>query len=311
LTRYGLGERWCYVDARGGYHGLAQQQIMNVLRSADLFLDIGSHGTWLAEAAEARLRVLVDGEPGATQMKWEKKLAAGETLPTYDYYFSNGANIGTARSTAPTAGRMWRPLFNPVVVDLFDTPPAPANAPFTTVMNWQAHAPLEFSGTIYGQKAVEFEKFILLPRLCTMPLEVAVSGKAPAQEMLACGWRLKSGREVTMTFDSYRQYIADSRGEFSVCKNVYVATHSGWFSDRSAAYLASGRPVVLQATGFEAHLPCGRGLFAAGTVEEAAAALEEIGSDYDRHARWAREVAREHLDTRSVLGRLLDELGVC
>jgi hypothetical protein len=310
LARFGLAERWCYVDAHECYHGISRQRAAEIFRTADLFVDIGTHGTWLAEAAQAKLRILVDGEPGSTQMKWEKKLADGGALPTYDNYFTNGANVGTGRSTAPTAGRAWQPLFNPVVVDLFDSPPAPQGAPFTTVMNWQAHTPTQFNGTTYGQKDVEFEKFMNLPRLSKVPLEVAVSGKVPAAQLFASGWRLKSGWEVTVTFDSYRQYITDSRGEFSVCKNVYVATNSGWFSDRSAAYLASGRPVVLQATGFEAHLPCGRGLVAVCTPEEAAAALDEVSLDYDRHSNWAREVAREHLDTWRVLGRLLAQLGI-
>jgi hypothetical protein len=147
-----------------------------------------------------------------------------------------------------------------------------------------------------------------LPRLSAVPLEVAIAGKVPAAQLRACGWRLRNAQEVTVTFDSYRQYIADSSGEFSVCKHVYVATNSGWFSDRSAAYLASGRPVILEATGFEAHLPCGRGLFAVRTPEEAAAALDEINRDYDRHANWARQVARDHLEATLVLGRLLFEL---
>jgi hypothetical protein len=106
------------------------------------------------------------------------------------------------------------------------------------------------------------------------------------------------------------QYIRDSKGEFTVCKNVFVATNSGWFSDRSAAYLAAGRPVVMQETGFSQHLPCGRGLFAVHTIEEAASAIEEINRDYNRHSRWARQLAREYLAANVVLGKFLGELGL-
>jgi hypothetical protein len=113
-----------------------------------------------------------------------------------------------------------------------------------------------------------------------------------------------------MSFDSWRDYIRASRGEFSVCKNVYVATNSGWFSDRSACYLASGRPVVMQDTGFSAHLPCGRGLFAVRNAEEAAAAIAEINGNYQRHSRAARALASEFLDTGIVLRKFLRELGV-
>src|SRR5262249_5514723 len=124
------------------------------------------------------------------------------------------------------------------------------------------------------------------------------------------GWRVRDAHEVTATFDAYMDYIRASRGEFSVCKNVFVATASGWFSDRSAAYMAAGRPVVLEDTGFGEHLPCGRGLFAVCSSEEAAEALAEIDGDYRRHSTWAREVAREHLDAGVVLGKFLQEIGI-
>ena len=310
LTQFGLHDKWCFVDVHDHYHGLSRGHVKAVFKSADLFVDIGTHGTWLSEAADAGLRVLVDGEPGFRQMKMEKSLAAGEVLPSYDFYYSNGANVGTYRSTAPTAGKQWRPLFNPVVVSLFPLQPVSADAPFTTVMHWQAHEPIEFNNKIYGQKDVEFEKFNSLPGLTTTPLEIAVSGKnVPTKQLTDSGWRVRNAHDVTVSFDSYREYIRASRGEFSVCKNVFVATNSGWFSDRSAAYLASGRPVIMQDTGFSAHLPCGQGLFAVHTVDEAAAAIDEINSDYERHSKWARDIAIEYLDAPKVLGKFLHELG--
>ena len=311
LARFGLRDRWCFVDAQGVYHGLSRWRVEEVFRTADLFLDMGTHGAWLPEAAGTRLRVLGDGEPGFTQIKMEKRLAAGEELPVYDLYYTAGANVARGRSTAPAAGKEWRLLFHPVVAEMFRAEPAAADAPFTTVMNWQSHPPVEFKGKSYGQKDVEFAKFMELPRRTAAHLEVAVSGKdVPLARLEEAGWRVRDAHEVTASFDTFRDYIRASRGEFGVCKNVFVETRSGWFSDRSAAYLASGRPVVLQDTGFGEHLPCGRGLFAVGTVEEAAAALEEINRDYVRHSEWAREVAAEHLDASKVLGRFLGELGL-
>jgi hypothetical protein len=178
-------------------------------------------------------------------------------------------------------------------------------------MNWQSYGPVTYNGQVYGHKDVEFEKFIDLPQQTAVPLEAAVSGnQTPRERLRRAGWRLRDAHAVTASFDSFRDYLAASRGEFGVCKNGFVATHSGWFSDRSAAYLANGRPVVLQETGFSAHLPCGRGLFAVQTADEAAAALEAIRGDYDRHARWARDVATEHLEASRVLGLFLSELGV-
>ncbi len=311
LGRFGFGGRWCFVDAAGRYHGLTRDEIEDVFHSTDLFVDMGTHGSWLAEAKGAKLRVLVEAEPGFTQMKMAHRLAAGEVLAEYDMHYSIGRNIGTDASTAPRAGKRWRPVFNPVVPELFETTPAPADAPFTTIMNWRAHGTMIFEGQEFGQKDVELERFVDLPTRTVVPLEMAVAGEdVPADTLRAKGWRLRSAHAVTISVDSFRDYIRASRGEFSVCKNVFVATRSGWFSDRSAAYLASGRPVIVQDTGFSAHLPCGEGLFAVQTAAEAAAALDEVAANYVRHSKAAREIAEEHLAAVKVLRRFLDELGV-
>ncbi|MBZ5609853.1 MAG: hypothetical protein LAP38_16450 [Acidobacteriia bacterium] len=311
LARHGLEKRWCFVDFGKTYHGCERASIEDVLRAADLFVDMGSHGLWLDEAASIPLRVFVDGEPGYRQMMFETTGREGHALPEYERYYSVGLNVGTPACIAPDAGKHWRPIFDPVVTDLFSCEPPPTRAPFTTVMSWQAHSPIEFNGVTYGQKDVEFAKFMDLPCRVKAPMELAISGKnTPIDLLKKQGWRLLDSFRVTLTFDSWQDYIRGSRGEFSVAKNVFVATNSGFFSDRSAAYLASGRPVVMQETGFSAHLPCGSGLFAVRNVEEAAAAIDSIESDYTRHSRDAREIAVEYLDTRRVLGNFLRELGL-
>jgi hypothetical protein len=311
LARFDLADKWCFVDAAGRYHGLSREHVEAVFKSAELFVDMGTHGSWLEEATGAGLRVLIDGEPGFTQMKMEKRLAAGGEPPDYDVYYTTGRNVGTENSTAPTAGKQWRPLFHPVVVSLFCPQVVNVDAPFTTVMNWQSYEPLEYNGTTYGHKDVEFKKFIDLPSLATTPVELAVSGEnVPFEHLINTGWRIRDAHRITASVESFKNYIYASKGELSVCKNGYVMTNCGWFSDRSAAYLASSRPVVMQDTGFSAHIPCGQGLFAVCTVDEAAAAINEISSDYERHSTWAREVAIEYLDAPRVLGRFLHELGV-
>jgi hypothetical protein len=310
LETVGLQDRWCFVDAYGSYFGLTRTQIEDVFRTADVFVDMGTHGAWMAEATGG-VRVLLEGEPGFTQMKMEKRLANGERLPEYDYYYSAGGNVGTARSSAPTAGCAWRHLRHPVVMDAWSEVPAPADAPFTTVMNWQSHDRFEFEGIEYGQKDLEFERFVGLPGMTKARMEVAVSGRrVPVQRLIAAGWQVRDAHAVTASVESFVDYIQCSRGEFSVCKQVFVATTTGWFSDRSAAYLASGRPVVLQDTGFASHLPVGHGLFAVKDAEEAAAAVDAVSGDYDNHAKWAREVASEYLDATKVLATFLDEIGI-
>jgi hypothetical protein len=164
---------------------------------------------------------------------------------------------------------------------------------------------------VYGQKNIEFEKFVELPKRVTASMEVAVAGKKlPIDWLNAHGWGVVDARKATLSFDSFRSYIQASRGEFSVCKNVFVANQTGWFSDRSAAYLASGRPVVMQETGFSRHLPCGEGLFAFQNLEQAEKAINLIEADYERHSASAREVAYEYLDTGIILRNFLETLGI-
>jgi hypothetical protein len=265
---------------------------------------------WPEESAKVRKRILVDGEPGFTQMQMERRLASRKPIE-YDCYFTVGQNIGTERSVVPTAGKRWSHTYHPVVVDLFPQTLPASDGPFTTIMSWQAHEPIEFNGVTYGQKDLEFPKFMDLPSRTTVPLELAASGRdMPKDKLLACGWRLRNSNAATATYDLWKDYISGSKGEFSVCKNVFVATNSGWFSDRSAIYLASGRPVVMQDTGFSEHLPCGRGLFAVRSVEQAAAAIEEVNGNYENHSKWARELAMEYLDASKVLGKMLCEIGL-
>lgn len=310
LARFALQDRWCYVDVQGYYHGLSRDRVEAVFQSADLFIDLGTPGAWNEEAGGAALKVLIDGRPGRSQMRMELRAAADAVEPRYDYYYTVGRNIGTASSTAPTAGKQWRPIFYPVILDLAPASPVSPDAPFTTVMAW-AHEPFVFHGQTYGAKDIEFAKFIGLPKLTRVPLELAVSGPdVPRQELTELGWLVRGSLEVSLTYDSFWEYVRNSRGEFGVCKNVYVVTNSGWFGDREAVYLACGRPVVMQETGFSQHLPCGEGLFAVRTVEEAAAAIDEIDRDYARHSARAREIAGEYLDAPKVLGRLLADLGI-
>jgi hypothetical protein len=312
LERFGLGKCWCFVDIHGEHFGLSQEAVREAFRSADLFIDLGPHGAWVEAAAHVPTRVLIDGEPGYTQMQWENARAAGKQPLDFDYYYTTGQNIGTEASSSPTAGLRWRHVFHPVVTDLFEVTDARKGSPFTTVMNWVSHQEISFEGKTYFQKDKEFEKFVALPSLVKSPLELGLS-RAPRdvqQRLVEAGWQLIDGQEATISLDRFYEHIRRSRGEFSVCKNVFVATNSGWFADRSAAYLASGRPVVMQDTGFSAHLPCGEGLFAVRTVAEAAEAIKEIQHSYARQSKAAREIAEQYLDARVVLGRFLAEVGV-
>jgi hypothetical protein len=142
-------------------------------------------------------------------------------------------------------------------------------------------------------------------------MEIALSGPQEAKALLEeNGWTVKNGHDVTLSFDSFADYVAASRGEFSVCKNVFVENQTGWFSDKSAAYLASGRPVILQDTGFSSHLPVGEGLFSVDTIDEAQHAIEEVARNYEVHSRKAREIDKEYLEARIVMNQFLNKVGI-
>jgi hypothetical protein len=242
-------------------------------------------------------RVLIDGEPGFNHIRFVTDASRAALADLYTHHFSNGLIVGTDKTATPDTGHVWQPFPNPVCPDLFNNvPPPPEDAPWTTIMNWRAHKPLEYRGKLYGQKDVSFAEFETLPGLTNSSIEVAVSGEAPRDRLRALGWRIAEGKVVTQTVDDYYRYISSSFGEFSIAKHVFVAARTGWFSDRSAAYLASGRPVILQDTGFGDVLPTGEGLFAVKNPDEAAAAIELVRSDYNRHRDAARGIARDHLD---------------
>lgn len=309
LDRFGLPVEWCFVDVHGTHHGLSAPQVRREFSTADLFIDMGTHGAWNDDAASAEKRVLIDGEPGFTQLKRDNAVRRGEPVSSYDGYFTSGVNVGTSRSTAPHTGVDWRPLPHPVVLDLFEVSGIPGESPITTVMNWQSYAPVHHDGRVYGHKDVSFETFADLPSRVMVPLELAVAGPTVPHERLASlGWRVRNGHEISRTVDDFWAYIRHSCAEFSICKEGYVALRTGWFSDRGGAYLASGRPVVQQDTGFGDLLPCGEGLFAVDNADDAAAAIEAILSDPARHSRAAREIAEEHLDSAKILGAWLEDV---
>jgi len=260
---------------------------------------------------DVRPRILLEQDPAYTQL-WA---ADGDPVEFYgeqDLLFTVGANVGTERSALPAVGIEWHHLFNPVVLDWWAGESEVQRDRFTTVGAWRDYGYLEWEGRIVGPKAEEFERFIDLPARTGQGFELALSidpDDPDLPRLLEHGWKVEDPGRLAAPA-AYRDYVRGSLGEFSCAKGGYVATRSGWFSDRSACYLAAGRPVVLQATGFEDVLPTGAGLFAVADVEEATRAVGEIRADYPRHSRAASQIAREHFDSDRLLARMLAEAGV-
>jgi hypothetical protein len=196
----------------------------------------------------------------------------------------------------------------PIVLERWPFTPGAGGAPFTTVMQWNSYKVPQYGGRRFGMKSETFPPYLDLPRRTTAPLQLALGGSdAPRDALREAGWRIVNPLEVSWWPWDYRAYIQASAGEFGVAKHGYVASHSGAFSDRTAAFLASGRPVVVQDTGFSEVLPVGEGLMPFTTPDEAVAALESIMRDPARHQRAARAVAEANFDSDVVLGRVIEE----
>jgi hypothetical protein len=210
----------------------------------------------------------------------------------------------------PSLGLRWQPTRPPVVMDCWRTEP-PGDT-WTTVMTWKNfQEPMQHDGVDYGTKEMEFGKVQDLPARVSARLELAVGGsQAPCDEWRALGWSVVHSESISRTAEEYRHYLQRSRGEFSVAKNVYVATRSGWFSCRSACYLAAGLPVVVQDTGFSEIIPTGEGLLAFTRPDEAVSAIERVERDYPRHRSAARELAGTCFASEVVLGDLLQRIGL-
>ncbi len=306
-AEYGL-KGWCFVDAAGVYHGIARDDMAALCKAADVLIGLWTV-TWLDEFAACRRRIFIDTDPGFTQFGMSPDVPASLAFASpvdFHEHYSYGTRIGTPGCPIPTHGITWRPLRPPVALPLLPVRYTPDAACFTTVMSWSPRKPIVYDGVEYGLKDIEFWKIASLPGRVGPCLEIALGGRAPYDAIAAAGWRLADAAVVTSTPWTYRDYIAASLGEFSVAVNLEVKTRSGWFSDRTAAYLASGKPAVVQDTGFSEDLPCGEGLFAFSTLDEAAAAIEEIQRDYRYHCAAARRVAEQHLDAKVLLTRILD-----
>ena len=269
----------------------------------DLIVNVS--GNVRSEAVRRRFRrtAFVDIDPGFTQFWHEREI---EAIPEHDVYFTIGQNVGSGRCSIPTCGVEWRHTRPPVVLD--EWPAADGSFDrFTTVSTWRSpFGPIE----PYGLKHHQWRAFLDLPGRTGLPFEAALDvdpADAPDREALeSTGWRLVDPAVVGEP-ESFRAYVQGSGAEFSVAQGIYVETGSGWFSDRTVRYLASGRPALVQETGFTQVLPAGEGLLAFGTPEEAAEGARSIVDDYERHALAARSIAEEHFDSDQVLGAMLED----
>ena len=309
---FGLGD--CFSLSLGGERtvGLERRQVIERAASCALFLNVSGYieDESVRHAARPRLAYL-DIDPGFGQMWHELGLA--DPFAGHDMFVTIGENVGSADCEIPTCGLEWITTPQPVVLHEWPASRSPSGR-VTTVASWRGpNGPIEWGGKTYGLRVHEFRKFAELPRLADGDFEIALDideADAGDVELLReAGWVLRDPREVAADPWSYRTFVQRSSAELMVAKNIYVQSRSGWFSDRSICYLASGKPVIAQDTGFTRLYPTGEGLLSFSNLEEALTGIEQIASDYRRHVRAARALAEEHFESRSVLSCLVARLG--
>jgi hypothetical protein len=330
MSQFGLGHKWAYrFPTKQEWFGLSADIREEVIRSADLLINVSGTLEHPSHYRQVQKLVYLDTDPVFTQIA----VANGNSelrarIDAHDVHFTVGECLGPA---VPDTGHKWHPTKHPIVLGEWRSS-LPYQNTFTTVMNWTSYKPLAYHGRTYGQKDVEFVKFMNLPQQAhSTALEVALPKLhhvrwqshyekvapqvqalienhrqwTPHEMLKHLGWRVIDATEVCCDFTSYRQYIQSSKGEWSIAKNGYVDGKSGWFSGRSACYLAAGRPIVVQDTGFSQVLPVGQGVLSFNTLEEAAAGLEEVEHNYRQHSKAATAIAETYFDSDKVLSRII------
>lgn len=311
MSRFGLAERWGYrlkKETESQWFGLSDGRRREVVASADLLINVSGTVDRPEDYRAVPRLIYIDTDPVFTQLK----LARGdpgfpERVNAHDLHFSFGERVA---QTMPDTGHRWLPTRQPIILEEWRTKTTPREV-YTTIMNWTSYKSETFQGRSYGQKDIEFIRFLELPRRLA-PIEFEIAGgpghgdTTPRALLTGNSWHLVDPMQACPDLNSYRRYIQSSKGEWSVAKNAYVQGCSGWFSERSACYLAAGRPVIVQDTGFSKVLPSGEGLLAFTTLEGAVAAMHEVEGNYAKHAKAARAVAEAYFDSDKVLNNLIE-----
>jgi len=317
--QFGFEGRWGYCARflpEQPTAGLTKERMRELIRTADAALNICGTQEIHEELHGARNLIYVESDPGLEQVRLDNGDASPrEYLDRHRALFTFGEDIGSAEFPVPLHGYRWMPTRQPVVTDFWKTDGPPASgAVFTTIANWNTSGlkDIAWRGEKYlWSKSLEFLRFVDAPRQLGETVEMATNIKdaATREQLTSHGWRIVEAVPMSDDPAAYVRYIQASRGEFTVAKDQYVRLRTGWFSDRSACYLAAGRPVITQETGFSRHVGAGKGLFAFTDAAEIAEAAREIRADYAAHSRAAHEVAVEHFEAATVLRSLLDRAG--
>jgi len=310
FEQFGLVNQWAYYNEHiSEWFGQPEKKVHEFCRNADILLNISGVNPLRNFLMEIPRRVLIDTDPVFTQLKHLTEPEALSKAKKHTHFFSFGENINQSFCSIPLDGITWQATRQPIVLEFWKYQEGKADAAWSTVMQWDSYKPGEYKGRTYGMKSASFASYLDFPMYSTESFDLAIgSPTAPTELLKQKRWNVLNSVLVTKTTESYQQFIQQSKGEWSVAKEGYVISNSGWFSERSTVYLATGRPVVVQDTGFSKFLETGKGLFSFTSVDQALTAIEEINSGYTNHCRWARDLVEHYFNYNTVLTGLLDRI---
>ena len=325
MENFGFRDRWAYRDiATGECYGMSEEKISAVCQAADVFINVSCSTYLRDEYLKIPNRILIDSDPMFTQVQYALELegdAVGKNWNTksmienHNFLFSFGENIGAPDCKIPLYDFKWCVTRQPVCLNLWQSRETARNSAFTSIMNWSGRKKLIFDHDKWGQKDVEFEKIKEIPaQLPDVNFEVVVNKPLDkdsffnAEALKNLGWRILDPPSTVADTADYKSFIENSTAEFSVAKETYVKSNSGWFSGRSACYLAAGKPVVTQETQWSKYIPSGMGLFAFTNFQSAVEAISKVKSNIGYHVKIARELAHEYFDSNKVLTKMLEQL---
>lgn len=308
FSQVGIPDQWCYYDAfTSRWLGPYSNKIEAYCREADLLLNLSGVNILRGALKDIPTRAYVDTDPAFTQIRNLQEESQRDYADQHNVFFSFGENIGGQDCYVPDDSYPWQATRQPVVLDKWPVIAAPKEGRYTTVMQWDSYKVQEHDGVIYGMKSRSFDPYMDVPKKTSVKLELAIGSESAPRDLLKSNdWLLRDPLEVTRDLWTYQRYIQASRAEFSIAKHGYAITNSGWFSERSANYLASGRPVLVQETGFSDWLSTESGVIAFNNPDEALTGIEQIAQNHAEHCEAARAVAEKYFDSHKVLNSLIE-----
>ena len=317
----GLGDRWAYRDvASGKLFGMSDAEFKNLCSSADVLMNVSSSLFMREEYLQIPVKILIDTDPMFTQYQYHVKMTKGGKeaddakayMHAHDLFFTFGLNVGKPDCRIPEFDFKWHTTKKPICLDHWKrTSVDPFKFGFTSIMNWTERPDFEYEGESWGQKNKEFQKFYNLPEASGGKFEIIINRPKDAKTaeamdyLRSCGWNILSPDNLISDMEEYKHFVHSSYAEFSITKETYIKSNSGWFSGRSAVYLASGKPVITQDTRWSEYIPSGNGVIAINDLHEALEAVKAVMADYDHHSKSAVKIAKEYFDSSMILGDIL------